>query len=353
MLVCAVVLAGSLYFLLHPIWVSIVGLVCSALVIGVVWCRVGDRWLTDLVWGWWRYRRRRGRVGDDAAGDGVAELRELVPDLVVENITGGKGEQIGMGSDGAGWFAVFEVLAGDVPGLEPAVPLAELTRVVGSEDQPGGVVQVVTQASTSGRWMWVGVRLDADLVAESTLGNNSNDRGVDIPRALAELVRRIERVLRRVGLTVRLLDADGVTAALKLSCELLGARDRSRTAYETWRGWHSATLVHSCYWLRSWPEPDRFPELLSTALTIPTATVSVAITVEPHTISNTAGNSGADGGVGEVRCLLRVGSPNGRHDQACFALQQCAELSGARIQRLDGEHAPAVYATAPTGGGAR
>jgi hypothetical protein len=44
-------------------------------------------------------------------------------------------------------------------------------------------------------------------------------------------------------------------------------------------------------------------------------------------------------------------APEAEMGAAAAALEQGAAMVGARLQRLDGEQAAGMYATAPTGGG--
>ena len=337
----AVVLAVSSLLTLLSGWWLAAAIAGVSMTIVLLFGRLRGKWLTDLFRDWLRFRGRRGVVGllaDDEGGEKLARLRELVPDLMVENIAGFGGDRVGMGSDGAGWFAVLEIRSPHPEGVEPPVTLAELARIAADSEQPGAVVGVVVHAGAGQRRLWVSVRLDAQWVADSTV--DAPEVHVDVPKILAELVRRTGRALRRGELGYQVLDADGVAEALMLSCELSATEAGSRPAHESWTGWHSATLVHTCFWLRRWPGPDRLPELFTTVLDIPAALVSLAITVEP-------GKPEAS-----LRCLIRAGAVAAGRESLNTSLQRWVELVGGGVHRLDGEHAPAVYASAPSGGGA-
>ena len=56
-------------------------------------------------------------------------------------------------------------------------------------------------------------------------------------------------------------------------------------------------------------------------------------------------------GDAELRCLVRIATTSDRLSDTQAQVVRSAEDLGAHVQRLDGEQAPAVYATAPTGGG--
>jgi hypothetical protein len=54
----------------------------------------------------------------------------------------------------------------------------------------------------------------------------------------------------------------------------------------------------------------------------------------------------------DIRCLIRVAAPPAEINKACKTVTREAGRLRMRLLRLDGEQAPAVYASAPTGGGA-
>ncbi len=81
--------------------------------------------------------------------------------------------------------------------------------------------------------------------------------------------------------------------------------------------------------------------LLPVLAEVPAQSTSLALMIEPG-----AGDA-------EVRCLVRVAAPPAQLAGACQHLVEAATRSGVELFRLDGEQLPAVYATAPTGGGAR
>jgi type VII secretion protein EccE len=209
------------------------------------------------------------------------------------------------------------------------------------------------------RFLWVAVRLDAGAVADSLV--DDRDRQVGVPTVLAELTRRVDRALRRRGLKARTLDADGVMDALVLSCDLApaelpggGGAPRSGAggasldqqpvlAREEWDAWHSPRLAHRCFWLARWPDPERGTSLLAGLNDAPDARVSIALVLEPR----------HEPELTDLRCLVRVAAPADRSRLAADHSMQLAERLGGRLYPLDGEHALAVYGTAPSGGGAR
>jgi type VII secretion protein EccE len=195
------------------------------------------------------------------------------------------------------------------------------------------------------RVRWLVVRLEARLLAVAGAVGDVSDRA---PAVAAALLRRAVRTLQRVGLTVTPLDGPGLLAAVHHCCGLDEGRDTPR---EEWGGWHSGQLTHVTYWISQWPAPAQVPALLRTLAEVPAAqtTISTTIAVPPADLSEDTLD--APLGEAELRCLVRIAVPSERVAEVHAAVLQCADGCGARVHRLDGEHAPAVYATAPTGGG--
>lgn len=347
-------------------WLAVAGIAAGVIAVALTFARWHGRWVTDTVVLRVLYRLRRGTVSTNNEDARLAALCTLVPDLVVEDVEGPESAPagtMGMGSDGAGWFTVIEIETGDTE-VEPPVPLSAIARIAAESEQPGVVVQVVSYAvpvaggagvlpeDDSGRRLgdgeavarqhilWVAIRLDATVVAESAVDHPDGE--VDVPATLAEITRRVGRALRRRGLPGRVLDADGVLDALTLSCDLTPG-DRPVEAWENWDCWQSAHLEHRCFWLKGWPHPDRAVGLLAALGDVPDARVSVTLLLEP--------TGEADGTA--VRCLVRVAAQAGRSQVAGDNAVRFAERFGGELFALDGEQAQAVYCTVPSGGGAR
>ncbi|WP_245959824.1 type VII secretion protein EccE [Prauserella flavalba] len=317
-------------------WAAITGTVVGVLAVVVTFGRHRGRWWSEHVRLWWRYRARRGHSGCAADDARLSSVRELVPDLVVENVDGPGGVPLGMGGDGAGWFTALEVVPAPDDRARPPLPLAALARLVTDAEQSGAVLQVVAHGPPDGA-LWVAVRLDGAAVADSVV--DDTDVRVDVPAVLAELTRRVARILRRRGLGTRLLSAGDLLDALVRSCGL--GTGATANIEERWEAWQVDEVRHGCFWLASWPDPERGTALLAALRDLPAARTSLTFLLEP----------GYDGT--GVRCLLRLAAPAPSYEAACAHAQRLAENLGGRLFRLDGEHAPAVYATAPSGGGAR
>ncbi|MEU6642103.1 type VII secretion protein EccE [Saccharomonospora sp. NPDC046836] len=325
---------------MQRVWAVILGCVLGVLAIALTFGRSKGTWWSELGWRWLRYRRRSGSLGERGDDPRLVALRELAPDVVFENIAVKTDREIGMGSDGAGWFAVLELESSTASVVRPPVPVTALARLATEAEQSGVVLQVVQgRAATDGsRVLWIALRLDADAVAESMI--DAQDGKVDVPGVLVELVRRVGKVLRRRGLAARGLKAHEMIDALARSCDLVpfGRPIRVR---ESWDAWHTAGTSQVCFWLDRWPDPERGTTLLAALDDLPSARVTVAVLLEPS------------GEGTNLRCLVRIAAEPGKSAEVCAQAMALAERMGARLRRLDGEHAPAVYASAPSGGGAR
>jgi len=364
--VAEAVLLVVLSMLRHTLWLLVAGVLGGLLLVVLTFGRHRGRWWTEHIALRWQYRRRT-RSGQEPTEDHrLALLHELVPDLTVHNVEGSGGVRIGVGCDAAGWFVVLEVTPTD--GMSGAarqpLPLDALAKAIKDVDQPGVVLQVVTHSVPAPSDMeaasqpssrsycelvqpvggsvpadqvsWISVRLDARTLAEAAVG--AEDAAQAAPVVLAALIRPAGKTLKRAGLAYRILDADAVMDALALSLAL-DAMDQTRP-HELWRRWQSTRLGHVSFWLQRWPAVGAAEGLLSRLAGTQSAFTTVATIVEPR-------EDGID-----LRCLVRVAADPMSLDATCAELQMTAKASGARLFRLDGEHAPAAYASAPSGGGA-
>lgn len=350
-------------------------IVVSALLLVVTLARRKGRWWLERRVMTRQYRRRRQGAAQAAhdADPRLAALRALAPGLVVENLSSTDGTRIGVARDDAGWYAVASVAADspldDGPGN---LPLEKLAATFVEADQPGAVLQLVTHtlpapsidthpsspaghsyrqllaqfgnaAVPADRATWIAVRLEARSLAEA-LGDDPADLE-QAPVVAAALIRRVTRSLHRAGIAHRLLDADGLLGALTRSCDLepVGQQAAAPAPREEWTEWHSSRLAHRSFWVRGWPPVGQAAAMLSTLSGAPAAMTSVALILAQDD----------DSGMLDLRCLVRVAAPANELAQVCHGLTRAAQQARAELFQLDGEQGPAVYATTPTGGGAR
>jgi ESX secretion system protein EccE len=360
-----------LVLLRHSRWMLLVGAVLTILVLVITFGRSRGRWWIERTIIRMHYRRRlsSGRLPADDLR--LAALHRLVPDLYVETAEGSGGTQVGIGRDGAGSFAAVQIVPPAGVRGDPLAPLPmrNLARIVTESEQSGAVVQVVTHtvpaptiSVNTGRPVaesyqqllsdhggslpadqitWVVVRFDARTVAEASVGGA--DQSQETPVILAALVRRVGKTLKRAGLDYQVLDADGLLDALTRSCDLEQPQTghASVEAKENWESWHSNGLDHVCFWVSDWPDLRHSGALMDQMCRTPAALTSVALILAPR-----------DNAV-EVRCLTRVAADPSLLGPSCTMVRKMVESVGGKLFRLDGEQAPAVYASAPTGGGAR
>jgi type VII secretion protein EccE len=332
--------------------------------------RRGRWWLESRLMSWQFRRRRRVPPNTGRTDARLGALRSLAPGLAVANVAGPDGKPVGVARDEAGWYAVAVVSPAAPMRDDPAAGLRidRLARVVADAGHPGAVLQVVTHTvtaptvelnrdslaeqsyrqllDTSGqvtlprdRVTWIAVRLEAHTLAEESIEGAESDPAV----LTAALARRVANLLRRTGRDCALLDAENLVAALARSCDLepSARAGTAREAHEDWAAWHSGPLAHTTFWLRDWPQVPEIPALLQGMASVPAAVNSVALILAP------------DGDGVDLRCLVRLATPPERLAAACESLVRGAEQMHARLFRLDGEQGPAVYASAPTGGGPR
>jgi type VII secretion protein EccE len=342
--------------------------VSLAVLIPALTRRQGRWWLERRALAGQFRRRQQGSRGTSRPQDPrLSALHALAPGLSVADIAASDGSPVGVARDDAGWYAAAALTPTSSMRDDPRtpVPLDALAQVLSEARQPGAVVQVVTHtipvpgggdlAGQSYRELaqrfgsvtvpvdqvtWVAARLDARTLAEA--GSGSPDETAQAPAVVAGLLRSLVRNLRPYALDAEPLDRDGLLAALARSCDLLPAHPAAPSQpREDWRGWQSGRLVHRSYWLRGWPSLAQAGRLLDWLATAPAAMVSVALIVA------------ADGDSLDLRCLVRVAAPPDRLNAVCEAVERGARQAHADLFKLDGEQAPAVYASAPTGGGPR
>ncbi|MFC7533448.1 type VII secretion protein EccE [Actinoplanes sp. GCM10030250] len=320
------------------------------------------------------HRRRAARLESDA-GPLLAALRTIAPGLTVRDIpaphngttvagaardgTGVARDGTGVARDEAGWFSVVA--------LDPAtgpLPLDALAGLLNSTDQPGVVLALVTHtipapspdvhpdspAGSSYRQLVqavspapvpahretsISVRVDARLLAEALLDHTADPESA--AALAAGLGRKLVTNLRRLGLTARTLNAGEIVASLSRSCDVAPGTDVD----ESWTHWRSARLTHRTYWLRTWPaQVAEISSLFAWAATAPVALTSTALILS------------ANGQDITVRALLRLATrPEADLQALDRMLLEGALQMATELQPLDGEHGPATYATAPTGGG--
>jgi ESX secretion system protein EccE len=343
----------------------IAGAAGGLLLLAMVFGRADQRWWYEQVAAHWRLRQRRRSSTRTIARLAGAEaprlaMATLVHGLAVRNVTD-RGRSIGVGSDDDGWFV--GVAVGTWPDAsgeralrleldqvvrildESSVPVSSLQLVSFQTQAPSGLVDGTAPAMRSYRELALGCPLDqavwlvarlspADAV-EAASSRGGGVAGVD--RAMAAVVGRLEKALAAAGVPYQALDADALAAGLTLSCGLDRYAAGDGAARERWASWRAGGLDHVGFTITRWPSNPA--EHLVTDLSRDAGcAVAVSMVLRPQ--------QGAVAFLG----LVRVVAPTKGLRAAIKQVNRTGRKLGLRLRRLDGEHARAVYATAPTGG---
>jgi type VII secretion protein EccE len=341
----AILVVGVAFTLPRP-WSVVVAGAGMLLAAGAVG-RAGGRWGYEAVAARLRLWRHPGRI--------PAGLRTVT-------VTD-RGMAIGIGQDGAGWFAVVSVYPGDgaLTGGE-ALPLDWLAALADDATLPVTTLQVVahhtsrpataepdTVSAQSYRELcralsmpvssniWIGVRLAPRDGAEMAAQRGGGLLGIH--RALATVLTRIGTSLSDRGFRHVVLDADGLRRALALGCG-----PDAGAAREGWSRWQAPTATHVCFAVRRWPARSAgpHPDIFATLCQVPgAAEVSLAVVLRRR--------RAAGGAAAAAHTLIRVAAPAPAVEACSSQLRSMAAQMGVRLRRLNGEHAAGVYATAPTG----
>ncbi len=341
--VAAVVLAAF-----GPGWVLIgVGALVAAVLVAT-FGRAGGRWWYEAVASQRRFRRRRKLAAEHVLAAAVATgsspphlpwLRALAPTLALRSVRVGTAI-VGVGTDEDGWYAAVEVCSfweddavltdrdqpaspwapgGAVPQAAGPVPFAELASLVepGPDRTAVSCVQVILAPGGSAsdpRPAWVAVRVTpADALAAERSGGVSA-----VERSVAAAALRAARTLDGHGWPARVVDADGLLAVLVEATGLDGPPQ------EHWTVWQSGRLVRTHYGVAGWTPAHG---------TLAPGVTQVAVLFTRRR---------------ELSVLAAVAAHAAALDRLSRAVVQACADAGVRLRRLDGEQAPAAYATAPT-----
>jgi len=314
--------------------------------------RAGGRWAYQAV-GLRMALRRRRRTW--AAG-------ELAPGLLVHDHDD-RGRPVGIGQDDQGWFAAVRI---GVPGemLADAGQRVGLDRLLRMLDEGGtrpSALQLVNLRMSAPSSLlvagspaarshlelmgqaqvpavdlsWIAIRLDpADAIQAASDRGGGTD---GVHRTLAALVARLAKQLTSAGVPHEVLDAAALSDAVRTSCGTAGTAAVAQA--ESPRAWDVDGRRHVAFEVERWPAPLH-PALLQELGNAPVDRVIVSVVVR-----NRSGAVGLRGTVGVLAAPDRV-------DGAVQVVKDKAATVGVRLRPLHHQHRPAVYASAPTGGGA-
>lgn len=361
-----VALLVALVFLLAR---SVVGILVGGILLVVVLLVITPVFGGRSLVRWARLRWAYGRRCPDSASARrapaeIAPVAAWASGLKIVPTLSGRGEEIGVVSEGDGWVAVLGVLADDdlLADSGAEIDLGSLEGLTVSDDIVFAGVQVVSYtvpAPTSlllgegsaaarayreiapvvppaVRRTWICVRLEPTRCLQAV-----TRRGEGIPGIHATLrfgLHRVQSVLKRVGVDTQALTADQVQEVLGLT--LGGAADHGRDARsaERWTQWECDGLVHAGQLVRRWgPNPSSTFQRLNDAVAgAPVLFGVVAYTLEP--------GRPASGGVR----LVAPSSP-----AADAAVDRFAQGLGKGVQLAlaGGTQVPTMLATVPLGRG--
>ncbi|TQL78358.1 type VII secretion protein EccE [Stackebrandtia endophytica] len=345
------------------------GFVAALLVLIPVFARSGGVWLYQAI-----PRRHRMKARQRQLGLSPEALHGIAPDLGIVGITE-RDTDIGIGHDEGGWFAALAM--GGVDGVTEAVPLDRLARLFTESGVPVSAIQVVGHTVPIGlaghdgsaaaasyqellgglpavvhHTSWLAVRMNTEDAMDAAADRGGDVEGVH--KALAVTVSRVGKLLRNAGVQNRVLDADGLRDTLQESLGLTAdvPKGQQRTA-ENWDHWQADGLQHVVYRITRWPTAENtLPHLIDVLAAVPAVFTSVSVTLRPGSVDTRDLDGRSTGRRVQVDCLIRIAADAHGLAAGQQRLVESADALGARLVRLDGEQGPAVYATAPTGGGA-
>ncbi len=339
------------------------------------------RWLYQWLLTAWGFRRSgRPPPAHPAGAPGpCAEL--LVIDVTPSRAR--SGTEAGVVHDGDG-FAVIIAAAPEPSGpatagapptgaLPVALPAAALAGLLDPEDMMISAVQTVMHADLAAsdeasgpaaayrslgyhrvprsQSTWLVLRHDP-AVTRYAVASSGPARNVHtaLLRAMAARGPRALDLLGDLGVHGRLLDAKAAGELLAPTLLEPGpaasppgrpgaaAPGRRPGRPHEWRSWHSGTRRHVTYWLRRWPAAGM--DALQQALaTVPALSVTTAV-VTART---------ADGRAALTATVRVTTGPGARSRAVARAVTAAAASCGARLAKMDGEHAAGVLATLPLG----
>ncbi|WP_327004214.1 type VII secretion protein EccE [Dactylosporangium sp. NBC_01737] len=280
-----------------------------------------------------------------------------------------RGTQLGVGQDRDGWFIAIAVGgAEEILGhRRPALRLDRLLRLLDEGTARPSALQLVSLrtaapaggpapnspaaasyrellALTTGRQTgpaahltWVAARLDAADAIEAAADRGGGVDGVH--RALAAMAGRLGKALNTAGVTYQILDPAALTGAVHAACGLDGLpAGAPLTARERWQGWLAAGRQQIAFEVEHWPVPFD-PAAVQALMTIPAGQLVVSVV---------AARRGTEIG---LRTVVRVIATPERLAAAVGTVREYTKTLGIRLRPMHGQHQPAVYASAPTGGG--
>ncbi len=302
---------------------------------------------------WYEVAQARLRLGRP-------EQPPSVHALAGEGEAGGgeAGGGVGIGQDADGWFAAMAVAPEGAGAQGSAARAPRLDTLVRFTDDrmslqvlvhhpaaaPG--VDAASPCVRSSQELRGALGVAAPAGVWIVLRGRSRAAGageLDVGRRLRGALARIAASLQTRGFRARVLDGPELESVLRRS--RVGpdqARTPAATAHESWRRWQTGRLAHVSFGATRWPArvpPDLLADL-----------GRVGDGIEGWTSMTVSGIQAPDRQRGPTgaRLVVRIVAPVDQLAHATRRLRAHARALGVSLVRLDGEHGPAVYATAPT-----
>ncbi|WP_460406027.1 type VII secretion protein EccE, partial [Actinophytocola sediminis] len=316
-------------------WPAVVTVACCGVVLGVfASVRVRGRLLCQWVLLAARFLLR-DRAADLPADEPGAGLLALVrPDARCAHTMIGDAQAF-LISDVGG---IGAVLRPESSGREASLPLLTPRDLLpGSDEQAlAYAVQLVHHAGVDRSqpprlWLTLQALRTAEIYADD-----------DVRAALANVVRRVRRRLRRAGTPFRTLTEQETIGSYAALAHVNAGRNRVR---EDWWHWQSGPIRHATFRLDGWSalSHQAAARLVRWLLA---AAPDTAVTV-----SHTAHHRPTDpSGPPVVTAVLRIASS--RQEALAAAVTDVAQLAnevGVTLNRLDGQHVAGMTATLPVG----
>lgn len=324
--------------------------------------RSAVEWLRN----WLAYHRRvPAEVSAFDVPVDLVPLAEWLPDLTIGSTLTGRGEEIGLVSDGTGWTGVLalssddDLVAETGDTLDPAA-LAPLTI---ADDIVFAGIQVVTYTVPAPtelllgpgspavaayrelapvlppavRRTWVCVRLDPRLCLPAVTRRGEGATGIEA--ALRFGLHRVQSHLKRSGVATRALNPTEVSDVLALTSGAVPDGAAAERTDELWDHWACDGLLHTGSTVRSWgPDPAvAYAELQAAVAAAPVLFALTGYTVDPS---------------GEATGAIRLVTTSPE------AAEQAEDAVAARlgpdvvVAAAGGLQVPTMLATVPLGRGA-
>lgn len=309
-------------------------------------------------------RRKPAIVEDDDVPTDLVPLAEWVPGLSVSLTVTGRGEEVGVITDGKAWTAVLALNSDDelIADAGEDIDLSALSGLTTQDDVVFAGVQVVTYTvpapttvmlgpdSTAARAYgeitadpppptirrtWLCLRLDPRLCLEAVAR-----RGVDNDGIYATLrfgLHRVQTVLKRQGIETRALDPMEIFDVLALTAGAGPDHDGERSR-ERWQHWQCDGFLHSGRVVRRWGRrpSEGYGRLLGIVAQAPVLFAVTSFTLSP--------GRAASGG-------LRLVSPNAESAARAVEHVTGALDGGVGLAPPGGTQVATVLATVPLGRG--